>query len=86
MAQGVCRLMQADLGIATTGYASAAPEYGAGIPFGHVAIWRRRANDDGSLLFEDRFELNDARPAVQEHIARAALLELRNVIRRDLAE
>jgi nicotinamide-nucleotide amidase len=78
MAQGVCRLMQADVGAAITGYASPAPEYGAAVPFAHVAIWRACRHDTGELLFEGRVECSDVRTAVQQHVAETALIELRN--------
>ena len=82
MAQGVCRLMQADIGAATTGYASPAPEHGAPIPFGHIAIWRRRREGEGELLFQARLERDDGRTAVQQYLAEAALVELRNAAAR----
>jgi nicotinamide-nucleotide amidase len=79
MAAGVCRMMQADVGVATTGYASPAPELGATIPFGHVAICRRRG-EEGEFLFEGRFECDALRIAVQQSIAGAALIELRDAV------
>jgi nicotinamide-nucleotide amidase len=86
MALGICRLMQADFGVATTGYASAAPEHGVTVPFGQIAVWRRRSDDDGAVRFEGRFECDDSRIVVQDYIAAKALTELVNVIRREFGE
>ena len=81
MAQGVCRLMQADVAVATTGYASPEPEQGVTMPFAFVSIWRR-GGDEGEPLFEGRFEKDDHRIAVQQYIAHETLLALLEATRR----
>jgi nicotinamide-nucleotide amidase len=82
MAQGVCRLMGVDVGVATTGYASPSEEHGVTLPFAHIAIWRRHGSDVGELLFEGRFEKDDFRIQVQQFIAHTALVELESAVRR----
>jgi nicotinamide-nucleotide amidase len=48
MAQGVTRLFDADIGLATTGYAEASTQYAIEQPFAYYAICHRSA---GNILF-----------------------------------
>jgi nicotinamide-nucleotide amidase len=81
MAQGVCRLMGADVGVATTGYASPDEEHQVTLPFAHIAIWRRRGAESGDVLFEGRFEKDAFRIEVQQYISHVALIELEKAVR-----
>lgn len=83
MAQGVCRLLHTDVGVATTGYASPDEEHGVTIPFAHIAIWRRRGQGagEGDVLYEARLEKDAFRIDVQQFIAHAALTELEKAVR-----
>jgi len=49
MARGACALFGADLGIATTGYAEAAPEFGAPAPCVYWAICHLLPDNSGNL-------------------------------------
>lgn len=82
MAQGICHLMRADMGVATTGYASPDPDHHVTLPFAHLAIWREHGAEGGELLLEGRFEKDAHRLDVQQFIAHAAILELLEVVRR----
>ncbi len=80
MAEGICRLTGADVGVATTGYASPDPENEVTMPFAHIAVWRQNGRE-GELLFEGRFEREDFRIQVQQHMAHLALIELEKAVR-----
>jgi nicotinamide-nucleotide amidase len=69
MARGACRLFGADIGIATTGYAEAAPAEGVAVPYAWIAI-ARRGGDVKSWRVEC---VGLARVEVQTRVVDAAL-------------
>ncbi|HVW20115.1 MAG TPA: CinA family protein [Opitutaceae bacterium] len=71
MARGACRLLRADLGVATTGYAEPAPKLGVRHPFAWIAVARRKGR--GFEVRTGRVECpGRSRVAVQEAVAAAA--------------
>jgi nicotinamide-nucleotide amidase len=72
MAQGVCRLFGADLGLATTGYAEPNLALGVAAPFAWWALAQRQAGG-GFALHHGRVDCPGAsRAAAQDAIAEAA--------------
>lgn len=77
MARGACRLFGADIGIATTGYAEAAPAEGVAVSFAWIAIARR-----GGDVKSWRVEYAGAtRGEVQARVVDAALDALAAMLR-----
>ena len=76
MAQGVCRLLRSDLGVATTGYAERSPADGVAEPFAWWALAHRRKGRF-IAVHSGRVECPGAkRIDVQAIVADAALAEL----------
>ncbi len=72
MARGACVLFGSDLGVATTGYAEAAPAWRVTAPFAWWALARRLAGGDYAVA-SGRVDCPGlARTAVQERVAAAA--------------
>lgn len=83
MATGVCGLFGADVGVATTGYAEAAPELGVAVPFAWWAVARR--GERGGVDFRiqsGRVEVEGAeRVEVQRRVAERVLEEVVRAVR-----
>jgi nicotinamide-nucleotide amidase len=76
MACGVCARFGSDLGVATTGYAEPAPEFGVRTPFAWWAVARRRA-DGRCTVHSATLECPGAsRVETQDQVATAALAGL----------
>ncbi|MSU47572.1 MAG: CinA family protein [Opitutus sp.] len=81
MACGVCRLLDADLAVATTGYAEPAPAMGVATPFAWIAVASRSGGIAGVRRTE-RVEFPGAsRQVAQAQVADAALNALLAVLR-----
>ena len=82
MARGACTLFDADLALATTGYAEPAPAAGIISPFAWWALAHRHADGHVSLLsaWVDGDHLG--RTAMQAHVADTALAALISYLRR----
>ncbi len=78
MALGACGLLGADVGVATTGYAEAAPADGVAVPMAWWAVARRVSGKKNEFwLRRGRVECPGAtRTEVQAIVAEAALAEL----------
>lgn len=78
MAQGVCGLFGADVGVATTGYAEPSPADGVETPFAWWAVARREGRSGRKFsVRHGRVECPGAsRTEVQALVAEAALAEL----------
>ena len=90
MALGACRLFQADLAIATTGYSEPAPELGVSTPFAFVSIYQGGTVD--KEVFATRAECVEADPWLdrpllrqrcQQHVAETAVAALHAFLRRE---
>ncbi len=78
LARGVCRRFEADLGVATTGYAEPDEAVGIDEPLAYFAIWRaNRTAGDGRIVAEGRVTGQGlSRTAMQRHVAERALAAL----------
>ena len=78
MALGACELFGADVGVATTGYAEAAPTEGVAVPMAWWAVaWRVAGKKNEFCLRRGRVECPGAkRGDVQAIVAETALAEL----------
>jgi nicotinamide-nucleotide amidase len=72
MARGACVLFGADVGISTTGYAEASPQWGVASPFAWWGAARRRPGDEFAVLAGRVDCPGLARTDVQERVAAAA--------------
>jgi nicotinamide-nucleotide amidase len=73
MAGGACRLFQADLAVATTGYAEPAPAQGVAMPFAWIAL-ARGAGGVPEVLRTRRIECPGlTRNEAQDRVAAAAI-------------
>ena len=76
MAGGACRLFDADLAVATTGYAEPAPALGVAVPFAWVAV-ARRSGGVTRVMHTERVECPGAtRVEAQLRVADAAVVAL----------
>lgn len=74
MATGACDLFEADIGIATTGYAEPYPEGGVDVPHAFFAIMRR---GDTVPVAEGKVEGKGmSRAEMQKHVVQMVLAEL----------
>ncbi len=81
MALGACRLMGADFGVATTGYAEPSPDEGVTSPFAWWAVARWRGARKPQL-WHGRIECPGVkRTDVQAVVAEAALAEFAAILR-----
>lgn len=74
MARGACALFEADVAVATTGYAEPYPDAGATSPYAFFAIVRR---SDSSVIAEGRVDGEGlSRAEMQRHVTTVALQTL----------
>jgi nicotinamide-nucleotide amidase len=77
MARGACGLFDADVAVATTGYAEPSPADGVAVPFAWWAVAQRQGRRGKFLMRHGRVECpGEARVSVQAIVADAALAEL----------
>ncbi|HZZ57397.1 MAG TPA: nicotinamide-nucleotide amidohydrolase family protein [Opitutaceae bacterium] len=76
MARGVCVLFGADVGLATTGYAEASPQWRAALPYAYWAIARREGQFPRAVA-SGRIDCPGlGRAEAQDRMCEAALAEL----------
>jgi nicotinamide-nucleotide amidase len=81
MARGACAFFGSDLALATTGYAEAAPAFGAAHPMAYWALAHRRTDNTWAMR-EGREEWPGAtRVAMQQAVAEAAVAGLVRYLR-----
>lgn len=73
MAWGACRMFNADLALATTGYAEPAPAVGVSAPFAWVTVVRRPGGRPGAVRSRRVDCPGAARVEAQRQVAEAAL-------------
>ena len=83
MAWGACRLFNADLAVATTGYAEPAPTIGVAVPFAWVTVVRRPGGRPGAVRSRRVECPGTARAEAQSQVAAAAVEALVALLRED---